>query len=346
MASENRQKKTFKYLCEHCGYKTNRKWSFDYHLSRKNPCKPIEIESTVSKDEQNVNPVLKNEKNEQNVNSFERNSFKFEQNINPSNQNYSCDMCKKVFTFKSSLKRHMKTCKGTHDPLQCPICKVVFSSAPAKSRHTKNGKCKPPESDKVEQLEAKIQQLENALTQRDLIKQIEQPVVHNTYNITNNSMTTNTTNTTTNTTNVINYNNFDSPSLSHITSQMIGEMYLKADRELPRMIGNAVRSIYKGHRENDTIKIKYGNQAGFAEVRQDDETRILPVSDVLETVLSQTTTFCGKELMKCCGDDIGQIPGPNVIHHANELAVLHWWFVPETQAARQGFFKFVKSALL
>tara|TARA_B100000767_G_scaffold30691_1_gene26370 strand:- start:29 stop:577 length:549 start_codon:yes stop_codon:yes gene_type:complete len=125
MASENRQKKTFKYLCEHCGYKTNRKWSFDYHLSRKNPCKPIEIESTVSKDEQNVNPVLKNEKNEQNVNPFERNSFKFEQNINPSNQNYSCDMCKKVFTFKSSLKRHMKTCKGTHDPLQCPICKVV-----------------------------------------------------------------------------------------------------------------------------------------------------------------------------------------------------------------------------
>ena len=218
MASENRQKKTFKFLCEHCGYKTNRKWSFDYHLSRKNPCKPIEIESTVSKDEQNVNPVLKNEKNEQNVNPFERNSFKFEQNINPSNQNYSCDMCKKVFTFKSSLKRHMKTCKGTHDPVQCPICKVVFSSAPAKSRHTKNGKCKPPESDKVEQLEAKIQQLENALTQRDLIKQIEQPVVHNTYNITNNenSMTTNTTNTTTNTTNVINYNNFDSPSLSHI----------------------------------------------------------------------------------------------------------------------------------
>ena len=126
--------------------------------------------------------------------------------------------------------------------------------------------------------------------------------------------------------------------------EMIGEMYLKADRELPRMIGNAVRKIYKGLPENDTIRFQYGNKAGFAEVRQDDETRILPVSDVLETVLSQASTLCSKELMKCCGPDM--IPGPNVVNHAQELSVLHWGFVPETHAKRQGYFKFVKSALL
>ena len=158
----------------------------------------------------------------------------------------------------------------------------------------------------------------------------------------------NSTNTNTNTTNnnIINYNNFDSPNVDHITKEMIGEMYLKADRELPRLIGNAVRKIYRGLPENDTIKIKYGNQVGFAEVRQNDETIILPVSDVLETVLSQTSQLCGKELQKCCGNDAGQIPGPNVVNHVNELSVLHWGFVPETHAQRQGYFKFVKSALL
>ena len=197
----------------------------------------------------------------------------------------------------------------------------------------KNVQCKPSENvEKVNELEAKIHELETALTQKG-------HVVHNTYNITNHDNST-----TNNTNNIVNYNNFDSPNCDHITKEMIGEMYLKADRELPRMIGNAVRKIYKGLPENDTIRFKYGNQAGFAEVRQDDETRILPVSDVLETVLSQASTLCGKELMKCCGPHM--IPGPNVVNHAQELSVLHWGVVPETHAKRQGYFKFVKSALL
>ena len=213
----------------------------------------------------------------------------------------------------------------------CEICNKSFKSKQGKHQHKKNVKCKPqPQPTQESDLKT-----ENARLQEEIKKlKMNQPVINNnTYNITN---TTNN--------NIINYNNFDSPNFDHITKEMIGEMYLKADRELPRMIGNAVRKIYKGLPENDTIRFKYGNQAGFAEVRQDNETRILPVSDVLETVLSQTSTLCSKELMKCCGPHM--IPGPNVVNHAQELSVLHWGFVPETHAKRQGYFKFVKSALL
>ena len=230
-----------------------------------------------------------------------------------------------------SLVNLTKTNANIH---QCPTCKKVFSCRQAKYKHLKNVKCEPL-SQPVQESDLKT---ENARLQEEIEKlKLNQPVINNnTYNITNTNNTTNN--------NIINYNNFDSPNFDHITKEMIGEMYLKADRELPRMIGNAVRKIYKGLPENDTIRFKYGNQAGFAEVRQDDETRILPVSDVLETVLSQTSTLCSQELMKCCGPHM--IPGPNVVNHAQELSVLHWGFVPETHAKRQGYFKFVKSALL
>ena len=318
------------FKCPHCDYSTTRKYNLTLHLNKKNPCKPKENESGVCEDEQNINPVFKNE---QKVNPSEQKVNPFEQKVNPI---FSCKLCIKSFTFKSSLKRHEKICKGMINPLQCQTCKFVFSCASAKSRHHNSGKCKSPESDvKAENasLKEEIDKLKSALMQKG------SPRVINNYTITNNNdNSTNTTN------NIINYNNFDSPNLDHITKEMIGEMYLKADRELPRMIGNAVRKIYKGLPENDTIRFQYGNKAGFAEVRQDDETRILPVSDVLETVLSQASTLCSQELRKCCGPDM--IPGPNVVNHAEELSVLHWGFVPETHAKRQGYFKFVKSALL
>jgi hypothetical protein len=126
---------------------------------------------------------------------------------------------------------------------------------------------------------------------------------------------------------------------------MIGEMYLKADRELPRMIGEAVRTIYKLP-ENDTIRFKYGNQAGFANVRQNGEDRILPISEVISTVLSETSKYCGTKLSECCGIENGQLRGPNAKSHAEELSYLSWTFIPEQQKKREGYFKYVKSALM
>ena len=314
MTSEIMQEKTFKYNCKDCGYGTNRKWSFDYHNNRKNPCKSKDFEST----NEACSPFVAPEPS--NVAFWATNTGPMEGLCSPN-------------VAPRDIYPDSETENKFNSSLQCSRCGKLFKSRQNKYRHMKNVQCKPSENvEKVNELEAKIHELTTALTQKG-------NVVHNTYNITNNDNST-----TNNTNNIVNYNNFDSPNFDHITKEMIGEMYLKADRELPRMIGNAVRKIYKGLPENDTIRFKYGNQAGFAEVRQDDETRILPVSDVLETVLSQTSTLCSKELMKCCGPHM--IPGPNVVNHAQELSVLHWGFVPETHAKRQGYFKFVKSALL
>ena len=316
MTVEALPKKTFKYNCKDCGYGTNRKWSFDYHNNRKNPCKPKENESTSHASEIFVNNCQHAiRKCHENVNISESGSVDDVDNVNNvvvvennSKKKFTCEKCGKGFASRQSKSFHKKKCSAVA-PLESNL-------------KTEN-----------ERLQEENKKLQTALTE----KTINGNQVINIYN--DNSTNTNTTNN-----NIINYNNFDSPNFDHITKEMIGEMYLKADRELPRMIGNAVRKIYKGLPENDTIRFKYGNQAGFAEVRQDDETRILPVSDVLETVLSQTTTLCGRELRKCCGPDM--IPGPNVVNHAEELSVLHWGFVPETHAKRQGYFKFVKSALL
>jgi hypothetical protein len=111
------------------------------------------------------------------------------------------------------------------------------------------------------------------------------------------------------------------------------------------MIGEAVRKIYKLP-ENDTIRFKYGNQAGYANVRQNDEDRILPISEVISTVLSETSKYCGTKLSECCGIENGQLRGPNAENHAEELSYLSWTFIPEQQHKRQAYFKYVKSALM
>ena len=333
-------------MCANCGFGTNKVWTFNYHLNRKKPCKRREPESTNHDRGENVNPGVEN------VNPGVENGKNV--NINVKNVNpYECNKCKKNLSSKRSLICHMKVCKGVHS-LQCPTCKIWFSSPQSKSRHIRSAKCKfkDDEVDVIRQtMQTQIDELKAALEGKQVTNNI---VVNNHHTTTNhtttttNNNTTNLTNNLTNTTNTTNLtniqlNNFDKPYCEHLTKEMVGEMYLKADRELPRMIGEAVRKIYKLP-ENDTIKFKYGNQAGFANVRQNDEDRILPISEVISTVLSNTTKYCGTKLSECCEN--GQVRGPNAISHAEELSYLSWTFIPEQQQKRHAYFKYVKSALM
>jgi hypothetical protein len=51
--------------------------------------------------------------------------------------NNICIKCQKPLSTKSSLQKHIKTCKGVSKPLECYLCHKVFSTSGNKSRHLK-----------------------------------------------------------------------------------------------------------------------------------------------------------------------------------------------------------------
>ena len=53
-----------------------------------------------------------------------------------------CSKCKKMFSSKRNLNKHVKKCTGLH-PLQCEICHKMFSSRSCKSNHKRNVSCVP-----------------------------------------------------------------------------------------------------------------------------------------------------------------------------------------------------------
>ena len=58
---------------------------------------------------------------------------------------FNCIDCKKIFSTKGSLTRHLNRCKGELLPNQCLYCKKMFSNSSNKTRHVKICKHKPIE---------------------------------------------------------------------------------------------------------------------------------------------------------------------------------------------------------
>ena len=64
---------------------------------------------------------------------------------------FNCIDCKKIFSTKGSLTRHLNRCKGDLLPNQCLYCKKIFSNSSNKTRHLKICKHKPIEEEEIKE---------------------------------------------------------------------------------------------------------------------------------------------------------------------------------------------------
>jgi hypothetical protein len=269
-----------KYLCKHCGYKTNRKWSFEDHCSRPSACEKRIKRQREKSTEKNVNPIEKNvNPTEKNVNLFEKNVNPTEKNVNPNNKNVNeCKYCNQNFSTKSYLMKHEKKCKGVHS-LQCPTCKKTFTTREGKYKHMKNVKCElvlTEEQQRIKELEEELEEEREKSKEKD--KQLEEARARPTtvYNTTNNTWN-NYFNSD------IKYNDYDKLSTEHITNEQIHDMYIENRRYFPDVSEAVSRHLFRIE-ENRCIYVPEGQKASYGIVYKDGKYIRKPITHIFATV--------------------------------------------------------------
>ena len=248
------------YVCDNCGYQTNRKSNFEYHNSRKFKCKFVEATSE---------PVLKPVPEPVKEKEKEK-----------------CLECSKSFTNKSGLKNHK--CTGCA-ALQCPTCSKYFNDRKAKSRHVHN--CKSLFQALLEDKLKSDNEVSKLKSEVEMLKSVGATTINNTNNTNNSNNTNNTIN--------INFNNYDKPNTDHITNQVMKGIYETSQRDPALILNETVRRIYLNdkHPENHVIKIT--DKAAYSKVYKDGKEISLPMGGVIQTVLSNTGEFCADRIRDC-----------------------------------------------
>mgnify|MGYP001186827580 FL=1 len=104
-----------KYLCQRCGYTTNKKCNFINHLNRKNLCNPIlsdiSIYEIISKYSFNINNFSNRDK---------------------SNQIFLCPYCNNKYSNKYNLDRHKLSCYKNTDLKDNDLFKKELNQLKAK----------------------------------------------------------------------------------------------------------------------------------------------------------------------------------------------------------------------
>ena len=265
------------FVCETCGYASNRKYNLELHQRSPNACekrlKRLNDETlcqTVNEKGHFVNADCQNVNADVNVGC---------QNVNVTIEHSNkCKKCNKILSSKRSLERHEKNCSGV-DPLQCSICKVYFTTRQGKYQHMKNVKCEPvltEEQQRIKELEKQLEERDKQLEEKD--NQLEEARSRPTtiYNTTNNYFD-----------HSINYNNYDNLSVDHITKEDIKRLFNNCRMQYPELSEDVTRMLLKP-KENQCIYLPEGQKSNTCAVIKDGVEMRKPLIRVLMDLAVQT----------------------------------------------------------
>ena len=269
------------FVCETCGYSSNRKYNLELHQRNPKTCEKrllrqhkYDLPQKCKIIPQKV--IIEQEFPPQKViiPPFPPQKVTILQS-DESNNSFNCNICSKSFSCKWNKERHMKTCKGASS-LQCPTCKKIFSTKQSKHQHIKAGKCIPFKDEKDSRIEELEKQLEEEKQKRKEAEDSKSTI----NNITNNIYFDHS----------INYNNYDNLNLDHITKDDIKRLFNNCRMQYPELSEDLTRMILRP-KENQCIYLPEGQKSNTCAVIKDGVEMRKPLIRVLMDLGVQTATL-------------------------------------------------------
>ena len=261
------------FICETCGYATNRKYNLELHKRSPNAC-----EKRLKRDEKKTHGSIVADfdktvaKHGSIVADFDKTVAKhgsivadFDKTVaNQLNNDKCCKFCNKSFTTKRSKDKHEEKCNGVHS-LQCPTCKVEFTSKFSKYRHIKKANCEFVLTDEQQKIKDLEDQLEECGKELEEEKKKRQEAEKKNNTTINNYITNNNNNNNNYFDHSINYNNYDNLSVDHITKEDIKRLFKNCRMQYPELSEDVTRMILSP-KENQCIYLPEGQKSNTCAV--------------------------------------------------------------------------------
>ena len=236
------------FICETCGYTTNRKFNLELHRHSTKAC-----EKRLKRDDKKYDVIS--------------NVVMCSPTCSPNVVSCSLNVVSSASTSIIS------------NSLQCQTCKKMFSCRQNKYRHIKAGKCIPIKDEKDKQIEELKQKLEEEKQKRKEDERSKSTI--NNYNITNNNNNNNYFD------HSINYNNYDNLSLKHISKEDIKRLFDNCRMKYPELSEDLTRMILSP-KENQCIYLPEGQKSNTCAVIKNGTEMRKPLIRVLMDLGVQT----------------------------------------------------------